>query len=112
VLQHFEICTLCKTRLISHEEQLKKRIEGNKHATDLGGLRKIVVLRRGIAYALGGEDLVAPVVLGPRGLPLPERGVGTFGVADNWGGGGSMAVVLCADGDNVTDEGAGAERSL
>jgi len=36
----------------------------------------------GIAYALGGEDLCALVAPTPRGLPLPEREVGAFGVAD------------------------------
>ena len=32
--------------------------------------------------ALGGEDLCALVAPTPRGLPLPEREVGAFGVPD------------------------------
>jgi hypothetical protein len=32
--------------------------------------------------ALGGEDLWALVAPTPRGLPLPEREAGAFGVAD------------------------------
>jgi hypothetical protein len=60
----------------------------------------------GIAYALGGEDLCVLVAPTPRGLPLPEREAGAFGVADIWDCGGGTAAVLCDDGDAVVAGGA------
>ena len=65
------------------------------------------MIKNGIAYALGGEDLCAAVVAPTAlGLPLPDRGAGAFGVADDGGGGGGTAAVLCTEGEVV---GAGAE---
>jgi len=60
--------------------------------------------------ALGGEDLCALVAPVPRGLRLPEREVGAFGVADTWSGGGGTAATRCDDGD-VVEVGGAEERT-